>query len=270
MRETLGLPARLDANLWLHRNSGTNYFMHCHEELEINMAMRGRATYLVNNQRHDLTPGTLLWLFADQEHLLIEQSRDFEMWVVVFSPAMARQTCDGSASILLERDPAGGFCVQLPAASLRALDGLYRDLQLAIDDAPRFNAGMRYALLQTWAGYQLAEARPPIRTVHPAVELAARLLHHNPGSYSLTDLADKAGLSASRLSRLFRRQMGLTLVSYRQRRCLERFLDLFSRTPDRKLLALAMQAGFGSYPQFHRVFLQHMGRTPAEFLRQPD
>jgi AraC-like DNA-binding protein len=56
-------------------------------------------------------------------------------------------------------------------------------------------------------------------------------------------------------------------VSYRQRRCLEKFLDLFARTPERKLMSLALQAGFGSYPQFHRVFVKEMGMPPAQFVR---
>ena len=83
-------------------------------------------------------------------------------------------------------------------------------------------------------------------------------------------MAQEVGLSRSRLSRLFRRQVGLTLVNYRQQQCLERFLELFSRSPERKLLSLALQAGFGSYPQFHRVFRREMGRSPADFLRHPD
>jgi AraC-like DNA-binding protein len=64
--------------------------------------------------------------------------------------------------------------------------------------------------------------------------------------------------------------MGLTLISYRQRRQLEKFLDLFSRVPERKLLSLALEAGFGSYPQFHRIFSREMGRSPAEFVRRPE
>lgn len=269
MRERLHLPAKLSGDLWLHHNRGANYFMHCHEELEINLATRGRAAYLVKDHRYDLIPGTLLWLFPDQEHLLIEQSPDFQMWIYVFRRGMTRRTCRSAAPPLAHRDPSGSFCVHLPEGDLRRLDGLSRDLLSAKDDVARFNAGLPYALLECWSAHQNAEDYPPIRRVHPAVEQAARLLHADPSLYTLPTLAREVGLSPSRLSRLFRRQMGLTLISYRQRRQLEKFLDLFSRTPERKLMALALEAGFGSYPQFHRVFSREMGASPARFVKSP-
>lgn len=270
MREKLQFSPKLHGRVWLHANRGANYFMHCHEELEINLAVRGHAAYLVKDQRYDLTPGTLLWLFPDQEHLLIEQSPDFQMWVYVFRKQLTRDTCHAVAPTLVQRDPPGSFCVHLSEGDLRRLDGLSHDILNAHEDPPRTNAGLPYALLEFWTAHQNAEQRPPVRRVHPAVEQAARLLHTDPSAYQLPTLAREVGLSPSRLSRLFRRQMGLTLISYRQRRQLEKFLDLFSRAPDRKLMALALQAGFGSYPQFHRVFSREMGKSPAEFVKRPE
>ncbi|NBB96178.1 MAG: AraC family transcriptional regulator [Planctomycetes bacterium] len=36
-----------------------------------------------------------------------------------------------------------------------------------------------------------------------------------------------------------------------------------------RTLASALQAGFGSYAQFHRVFRQYVGATPREHFRRP-
>ena len=33
---------------------------------------------------------------------------------------------------------------------------------------------------------------------------------------------------------------------------------------------MALDAGFGSYPQFHRVFTQLMGRSPRSFVQGKD
>ena len=72
-------------------------------------------------------------------------------------------------------------------------------------------------------------------------------------------------MSASRLSRLFHQQVGTTLVAYRARRRVDRFLALRRRHPQRSLLALALAAGFGSYAQFHRAFRAATGVAPARW-----
>jgi AraC-like DNA-binding protein len=56
------------------------------------------------------------------------------------------------------------------------------------------------------------------------------------------------------------------LVRYRQKLLLERFLTLQEAHPHLTLTALALRAGFGSYPQFHRVFRQFTGESPAAYL----
>ena len=82
-------------------------------------------------------------------------------------------------------------------------------------------------------------------------------------------LARRCGISPQRLSRLFKQQTRVPLVRFRQQQMLERFFQLF-QSADRKttMLDAALSAGFGSYPQFHRVFKQHTGLSPAEYRRR--
>jgi AraC-like DNA-binding protein len=63
----------------------------------------------------------------------------------------------------------------------------------------------------------------------------------------------------------FRRQVGVSLVDYRHRIRVERFLGLVERDGG-NLLEAALDAGFGSYAQFHRVFRHLLGVTPKEYL----
>jgi AraC-like DNA-binding protein len=112
----------------------------------------------------------------------------------------------------------------------------------------------------------------PARSVHPAVERTARLLLSDENSYNLSQLARRAGLSPSRLSRLFKQQTGLSIVEFRNRQRMQRFLEHYERERDSgrqiTLLNAALDAGFGSYPQFHRVFRQVTGCSPAEYQRR--
>ncbi len=56
------------------------------------------------------------------------------------------------------------------------------------------------------------------------------------------------------------------LTDYRNRCRVEPFCDLVA-DGRRSVLDAALAAGFGSYPQFHRVFRAVMGTTARDFLR---
>jgi AraC-like DNA-binding protein len=75
-------------------------------------------------------------------------------------------------------------------------------------------------------------------------------------------------LSPARLSRQFKIQVGLGIAEYRSRARLERFLELYREGRPITALAAALEAGFQSYAQFHRVFRRLMGQSPAEFRRK--
>ena len=79
-------------------------------------------------------------------------------------------------------------------------------------------------------------------------------------------IAGKLDISLSRLARVFKAEMGMSLVEYRNRLRLDRFAVLLDRERT-NLLEAALAAGFGSYAQFHRVCraLRHM--TPREYLQ---
>jgi AraC-like DNA-binding protein len=94
---------------------------------------------------------------------------------------------------------------------------------------------------------------------------AATMLARDPGLGG-ADIAARLDVSLGRLVRVFKAEMGISMVDYRNRMRLERFTALLD-TGRQNLLEAALAAGFGSYSQFHRVFraLRHV--TPREYLR---
>ena len=46
------------------------------------------------------------------------------------------------------------------------------------------------------------------------------------------------------------------------------FLEIYGDGRGVKMTSAALDAGFGSYPQFHRVFRERMGCAPAEHARR--
>jgi AraC family transcriptional regulator len=83
----------------------------------------------------------------------------------------------------------------------------------------------------------------------------------------LDDLALHAGLSRSYLSRLFQIATGYSISAYvRGRRLTEAAKTLAGGAPD--ILAVALDAGYGSHEAFTRAFGEQFGLTPDELRRR--
>jgi AraC-like DNA-binding protein len=96
---------------------------------------------------------------------------------------------------------------------------------------------------------------------HPLVRRISGLLAADP-SLSFADIARRLHMSQGHLTRTFKRQVGYSIVDYRNELRLARFLG---RASDSALLEAAMGAGFGSYAQFHRVFRARFGTSPRVY-----
>ena len=242
---------------------------HHHDELEVNLVLTGKASYLFGTRRVPLPAGSMIWLFPKQEHVLIDCSHDFSMWVVVFKPGLVeRRTGPAERQVLRSRDPGDIFCRQIEARRADLLNQIYESASGEDRDLEFLNAALDYALVASWDAYQFASEPLPRTDVHPAVAKAARLIAESDAPPPLGKLAREAGLSAARLSRLFKRQTGTSLTAFRQRKCLERFLRLYRTGARYTLIEAALLAGFGSYAQFHRVFCRVMGMNPAAYRKR--
>jgi AraC-like DNA-binding protein len=272
MLQHLKLPANLDGKVWRYANPAGANRRHHHAELELNLVTHGTGTYLLGNRKYQIGRSDLLWLFPAQEHVLIEQTPDFQMWIIVFRRRLIKRVAVDPASIpLLQQHCSDDACRRLRQHDLGRFEELFAQLTDSDDEPGLLNAGLAFALLQAWKCFERAREVPG-RSIHPAVERTAHLMLSDEHNYTLPELARRAALSPSRLSRLFKQQTGLSIVEFRNRQRMQRFLDRYDivRGPRRRttLLEGALAAGFGSYPQFHRVFRQVTGCSPAQYQRR--
>jgi AraC-like DNA-binding protein len=80
------------------------------------------------------------------------------------------------------------------------------------------------------------------------------------------ELSRRLGVTPDRLGRAVKAALGESLCDYRNRLRVQRFLAIVDPAGG-NLLEAALDAGFGSYAQFHRVFRQIFGCSPIEHLR---
>ena len=95
-----------------------------------------------------------------------------------------------------------------------------------------------------------------------------KLYRKNELRYS--DLAARLGVSVSQLSKLMNQQIGMSfnefVNAYRVQDAKERLSQ--NEGDKHTLLAVAFDAGFNSKASFNRIFKQHTGLTPSEYVRR--
>jgi AraC-like DNA-binding protein len=250
------LPEQAIACAWPHRPQFWRP-RHHHAELEINVVTAGRGVVGIGPRRYTIARGEVVWFLPGVDHVLDQASRDYAMWVVTFRPRLVErirrdQPIDPLAGIPEARAPA-----RLPAATLDEIDA--RCAAFHRGDDPR--------------GEQLAEVLVlagrcgPIETPsewHPCVHRAARLLRVDPG-LGRRELGDAAGISTSLLAHRFRRALGMSIPQYRARVRLHAVMAALE-AGERNLVQAALQNGFGSYAQFHRVVRTMTSLAPHQLL----
>ncbi|HVU04007.1 MAG TPA: AraC family transcriptional regulator [Polyangiaceae bacterium] len=237
---------------------------HFHDELEIHFVERGRVTFLLSEGRLLAGPGTLLVIPPRRDHVVIETSKDARRWMLLSRSRAARAVLprDGQDLFL-------GRAARERHAVLRARDALsLRQTLREIHDergeaASLRNAALSFVLARAFSLFLRAGESPELAALSPAVERAVELLRAGDRP-SLGALARSVGMSEAHLSKLFSAELGTSITDYRNRVALERFVDVYGDGTRASLLEAALDAGFGSYPQFHRVFKKHFGYGPAE------
>lgn len=247
---------------------------HVHAELEMHLVTRGQCAFLLGEHRIEADRGTLLWVPPRREHTILDPSPDFRRWMLLTRPRLVRRVLPADdAQLLLARSPR---IAEAPRLSRALGTKVTHALEQQFDDATRtgrehftlHNATMGHLLARAFSAFSSADERPVSSMLHPAVAAAVRLLRAGHDAGSRAEVARRCGMSEWHLSKLFHEQVGVSLLDFRSRCRLERFLEIFGDGRTVKMTTAALEAGFGSYPQFHRVFRQRMGCAPAEHARR--
>lgn len=235
---------------------GTRFMVdHKNPFLEFNLVVSGRATAFVDGRQYDLVPGTLLWILPGHHHRLL-RSADFEMWVVIVEPGPY------GADFLADLD--ANPCRLLASVDALELDRLIVHISQDPDQPDVYLPGVDY-LIRSARHITLSSPGRARRALHPAVSRTLEILRAESDIPSSAEVARRCGVTLPYLGRLLTEQTGWGFVEWRNRIRIERFTIAWNESHD--LMRAAFAAGFGSYTQFHRVFVDLMGCTPGEWSK---
>ena len=107
---------------------------------------------------------------------------------------------------------------------------------------------------------------PSPKQVHPAVARAKEAFHNAPERrFSLDGLARVARLNKSHLSEVFKRDVGVTPLTYQT--CLRLHLSKERLRQSLSIAQVALELGFSDQSHFTHIFKTFLGVTPGRFQR---
>jgi AraC-like DNA-binding protein len=167
-----------------------------------------------------------------------------------------------------------GWVAKTPIRSATAAIGMmFNDAGLTgapVDETRQAHAAILCAMLGSMLdparGLLGRRARPTGESPGRAlVKATMEMLDRDPRMGG-KEIAVTLNISLSRLARVFKTIKGMSLVEYRNGLRLERVVALLDGGCT-NLLEAALDSGFGSYAQFHRVFRARLQATPRQYLR---
>lgn len=238
------LPGRR-AQAWRHQPAFQRP-RHFHQEPELNLITFGSAVFGIGDARVTAERGDVLLFHPGQDHVLLSASSDLGLFAVALQPELAAHAC---TSLSHARSRA---CHLTDAETDHASDLLAA--------AGSLSAGSEASVLGDW----FAAVRARSATTHV---LSRHVLERVRADPEATGGALGAALGAdlSALSRHFHDDLGLRFVEYRARLRLIAFIGLVDAGSS--LSRAALDAGFGSYAQCHRVFSGTLGCSPRAYFK---
>lgn len=149
------------------------------------------------------------------------------------------------------------------------LNALKQELKRSSDDRFRLMGIQHYLDLLAIEFHRKAEIQNP--TMNPSLENITKAIqyiqHHLCDDIKISELADKCGYTPEHFSRIFKKYMGLSPITYIINMRLDNVMHLMSTTST-TILSAAYQSGFQSSSAFYKAFKAYKNTSPSRYVRQ--
>ena len=120
-----------------------------HQELVVLAGIQGSASYLIDGVVHEIRRGTVLWALAGQQHFLLSESAEFDMWVALVSSRIITADADMPPHRISDISATPPPRILSPAAS----DMLH---EIAVAQAASTTVATKAAGLRLWLAHAWA------------------------------------------------------------------------------------------------------------------
>lgn len=243
-----------------------------HNEMQLNLLIRGRVTYLLGGRTCHVRPGRLTAFWAAIPHQIIDYEPNTDYFVATLPLAWFLQS---RLPDLLVQPLMRGELVEDPGADRSDSDAwLFRqwaqDLSAPIRKVRDIvTAEMETRLRRLALGLETAEGASPRRQRHMSglnrvEQMVCYVAQNYMEPITADDISRAAGMHPNSAMRLFKKTFGTTLVEHITHHRVFHAKRLLATT-DQKIVDVAFSSGFNSISRFNEAFRRACGCTPRAF-----
>jgi len=251
-----------------------------HNEIQLNMLVRGRVTYMIGSRKVRVPAGKFTAFWAAMPHQIVDYDRETEYFVATLPLAWFLQ-CQLSDNLV--QPLMRGEVVSEALSGRAAFDAaLFQQWE---GDLKQGGREMREIVIQemTTRLRRLAvtvDALKSTRSERIATRIQAGRLNkveqivcyiaqQYAQPITVTDIGREVGLHPNSAMRLFKRVFGTTLVNHLTHHRIFHAKRLLATT-DQKIVDVAFGSGFSSISRFNEAFRNTCGCSPREYRLHHD
>lgn len=257
----------------------SGYRAHRHDYLEISYVIEGEGSETINGVEHPMKPGTLSFIQPYQIHqLYTNPGCTLTLYNIRFSHGLFAEL-ESKAELqrlLVQTDSSllSYHCFEgdLEADMRRSFDALYEESRgseswkrlkmkvMLIDILIVFDRNRKQAIAES------AKTDEIVATKSLYLDIIRYIQHHFKEDLTLNAVAGHFRISPAYLSALFKKKAGRTFLQHVHDVRLRHACGLLTST-DMKISDIAMEAGYGSYNTFSRIFREQKSTTPNDYRK---
>ncbi|MBQ4136837.1 MAG: AraC family transcriptional regulator [Clostridia bacterium] len=256
---------------------------HTHDFIELVYTVRGTRRHYIDKKPVDTKSGDVLLINYGHTHSY-EPGSDAVMYNILLVPEFLDGGLEGcrDAFRLLDRSSFESFkarldndaCVcTLKGRALRDARSILKALGEEYDSAGKrvgshemMRAYMTAFLILVFR--ELSIIKPEVRSKpHISEEVFEYIKAHSSGKITLDELAGLCHYNSSYFSRVFKRQVGMSVSDYIRATRLENVCRMLESDNNGSIEEIALACGFSDKSAFFREFSASMGMTPGKYRK---
>lgn len=259
----------------LRRDPQPEFPLHSHESSELVIVTRGHGKHILPGSERNISAGDVFLIHGKTRHAYSDL-HDLALYNIMFDlkefnhPLFALQGKSLLPSLFLLKVPDGG--VHLSGEEFQTVFELVRKMEdeqtSAAEDSDAMISALFMQLIlllgRSAVSAGITRKSPQYSRVD---ELVDEITEHSARKWSRAEMAKKAGMSLSTLTRHFRERTGVSPLEYLIRVRLKK-ASVLLQNPELGLAEIADMTGFTDSNYFCRLFRKYFGISPGKYRQK--